>query len=230
MMIQTESGIKVFSFDVDGTLVHQRFADAVWLRGIPEAYAAKECLSFEAAFEVVTGEYDKIGEHNIKWYKIDYWLQKFGLAITREELFTRYEGEVEIYGDVKTVLELLKAAGYELILSSNAATEFIEFQTRSLTNFFSHVFSATSDFQEVKKSNNFYAHVCKILDVDPRAVVHIGDHWVFDFINPRRIGINAYFLDRDHTTQIEAKENEKFVISNLGEVLERLGLLSILTV
>ena len=108
--------------------------------------------------------------------------------------------------------------------------EFIEFQTRSLTNFFSHVFSATSDFQEVKKSNNFYAHVCKILDVDPRAVVHIGDHWVFDFINPRRIGINAYFLDRDHTTQIEAKENEKFVISNLGEVLERLGLLSILTV
>ncbi len=220
MMSQPENGIKVFSFDVDGTLVSQSFADAVWLRGIPEAYAAKEGLSFERAFEYVKREYDKISEHRIEWYRLDYWLQKFGLEITRDELFTRYKGEVKIYEDVQTVLEVLKEAGYELIISSNAATEFVEFQTRPILEFFSHVFSATSDFEEVKKSNIFYAQVCDILDVKPQAVVHVGDHWVFDFLNPREIGITAYFLDRARTEQEKGKKDEKFVVNTLDAILD----------
>lgn len=219
-MTRVENGIKVFSFDVDGTLVNQRFADAVWLRGIPEAYAAKKGLSFEQAFEFVKSEYDKVGEHSIEWYRIDYWLHKFGLEVTRDELFKRYKGKVKIYEDVRTVLEVLKEEGYELIMSSNAATEFVEFQTRPIRKFFSHAFSATSDFGEVKKSHNFYAQVCDILDVQPQAVVHIGDHWVFDFLNPREIGITAYFLDRSETVKIEEKGVEEFVISNLSDILD----------
>ncbi|MFZ2071022.1 MAG: HAD family hydrolase [Halobacteriota archaeon] len=213
-------GIKVFSFDVDGTLVSQRFADAVWLRGIPEAYATKEGLSFELAYEFVKFEYDRIGDHRIEWYRIDYWLRKFGLEITQEELFKRYKGTVKIYDDVAKVLEMLNEKGYELIISTNAATEFVEFQTQPIRKFFSHVFSATSDFGEVKKSNIFYAHVCEILNVKPQAVVHTGDHWVFDFINPREIGINAYFLDRAGNAKIDVKKVEEFVITDLSELLD----------
>ncbi len=214
-----QNAVKVFSFDVDGTLVSQGFADCVWLQGIPLAYAEKEGMGFEQAFEFVTSEYEKIGENRIEWYKIDYWLRKFGLEITREELFRKYEGVIKIYEEVETVLEVLKEEGYELILSSNAATEFVDFQVRPVRKFFSYVFSATSDFGEVKKSNDFYARVCEILDVKPQAVVHTGDHWVFDFINPRRIGINAYYLDRNGNAKADEKE-EEFVISDLNEILD----------
>lgn len=214
-----QNAVKVFSFDVDGTLVSQGFADCVWLRGIPLAYAEKEGMGFEQAFEFVTSEYEKIGENRIEWYKIDYWLRKFSLEITREELFRKYEGEVKIYEEVETVLEVLKEEGYELIISSNAATEFVDFQVRPVRKFFSYVFSATSDFGEVKKSNDFYARVCEILDVKPQAVVHTGDHWVFDFLNPRRIGINAYYLDRNGDGKADEKE-EEFVISDLNEILD----------
>jgi putative hydrolase of the HAD superfamily len=219
---QAREDIKVVSFDVDGTLVSQGFADCVWLQGIPEAYAEKEGLSFERAYEFVKSEYDKIGEHRIKWYNINYWLRKFSLDIPYERLFKKYEDEIKVYEEVEGVLTVLKEEGYDLILSSNAATEFIEFQITPIKKFFSHVFSATSDFGEVKKTNGFFARVCEILDVEPQAVVHTGDHWVFDFINPRKIGITAYYLDRRRSRSRNIKgEDDEFVISNLSEILDK---------
>ena len=219
---QAWEGVKVFSFDVDGTLVSPGFVDCVWLQGIPKAYAEKEGLSFEQAFEYVKSEYDKIGEHRIEWYNIDYWLRKFDLDIPYETLFKKYEDEIMIYEEVESVLTVLKEEGYELILSSNAATEFIEFQIKPIKKFFSHVFSATSDFGEVKKTNGFFARVCEILDVKPQAVVHTGDHWVFDFLNPRKIGITAYYLDRARKRNVkdEVKNDDEFVISDLSELLD----------
>ena len=127
-------------------------------------------------------------------------------------------------------MNVLKEEGYELIISSNAATEFIDFQIKPLKKFFSRVFSATSDFGEVKKSDGYYARVCELLDVKPQAVVHTGDHWVFDFLNPRKIGINAYYLDRKRIRNradeerkgnegIKVKIEDEFVICDLNELI-----------
>jgi len=223
--MRSSDDIEVFSFDVDGTLVSKRFTDAVWLCGIPELYAKKEGLSFEDACKIVKSEYEKVGEENIRWYRIDYWLHKFGLEITAEELFMRYRNEVHIYEEVERVLRVLRETGYELIISSNAAREFIDFQITPIKGFFSHIFSATSDFGEVKKSNSFYTRVCRILEVRPQNMVHIGDHWVFDFLNPRAIGINAYFLDRSgYEFKSKRRQNvndawQEFIISNLADIL-----------
>lgn len=224
-MLRVDSGIKVFSFDVDGTLVSQEFADCVWLRGIPEAYAAKHALSFEHAFEFVKREYDNIGENRIEWYNIRFWLRKFNLKIPYEKLFEKYEAEVKIYTEVESVLKVLKEAGYVLVVNSNAATEFIDFQIQPIRKYFSHVFSATSDFGELKKSNGHYAQVCEILDVKPQEVVHTGDHFVFDFLNPRRIGITAYYLDRSRDAMPDDNGNDEFVISDLNELLDAFELM-----
>lgn len=224
-MLRVDSGIKVFSFDVDGTLVSQEFADCVWLRGIPEAYAAKHALSFEHAFEFVKREYDNIGENRIEWYNIRFWLRKFNLKIPYEKLFEKYEAEVKIYTEVESVLKVLKEAGYVLVVNSNAATEFIDFQIQPIRKYFSHVFSATSDFGELKKSNGHYAQVCEILDVKPQEVVHTGDHFVFDFLNPRRIGITAYYLDRSRDALHDDNGNDEFVISDLNELLDAFELM-----
>ena len=224
-MLRVDSGIKVFSFDVDGTLVSQEFADCVWLRGIPEAYAAKHALSFEHAFEFVKREYDNIGENRIEWYNIRFWLRKFNLKIPYEKLFEKYEAEVKIYTEVESVLKVLKEAGYVLVVNSNAATEFIDFQIQPIRKYFTHVFSATSDFGELKKSNGHYAQVCEILDVKPQEVVHTGDHFVFDFLNPRRIGITAYYLDRSRDAMPDDNGNDEFLISDLDELLDAFELI-----
>ncbi len=221
---KAREAIKVVSFDVDGTLVTPGFVDRFWLDGIPRVYAEKNGLAFEQAVNYVTSEYDRVGEHRIEWYTISYWLQKFDLDIPYQELFTKYQDLIQIYDEVEPVLTALRDAGYDLIVSSNATHEFIDFQIKPLKKFFAHIFSATSDFGQVKKTNGFFARVCAILDIPPQRVVHVGDHWVFDFLNPRKIGITAYYLDRkrkdeDRTAETAKKEAE-FIIGDLYELLD----------
>jgi putative hydrolase of the HAD superfamily len=217
-------GIQVVSFDVDGTLVAPGFVDSFWLDGVPRVYAAKNGIPVEQAVKYVANEYDKVGEHRIEWYTIDYWLQKFDLDISYRELFAKYQDLIHIYDEVEPVLTALRDEGYELVISSNATREFIDFQTKSIKKFFSRVFSATSDFGEVKKSDGFFARVCEILGVKPGAVVHTGDHWVFDFLNPRKIGITAYYLDRNRKEKTpeeeKAEEDSEFIITDLTGLLD----------
>lgn len=221
-----KENIKIISFDVDGTLVREEFVDAVWLQGIPEAYAAKEGISLEEAKEIVKSEYDKVGENAIEWYMLNYWLKKFQLEISEENLFERFKKKVKLYPEVKAVLERLKEKGYELIISSNATRPFIYFQTSPIKKYFFHIFSATSDFFEVKKTKGFYEKICSILGVTPYEVVHVGDHFLFDFLNPRKIGINAFYLNRNREREGGEKEKTKrsmnkneFVINDLSHIL-----------
>ncbi len=50
--------------------------------------------------------------------------------------------------------------------------------------------------------------MCKMLRVEPVEVIHVGDHPVFDFANPREIGINAFLLRRG-VEQGERENSEK---------------------
>jgi putative hydrolase of the HAD superfamily len=85
-----------------------------------------------------------------------------------------------------------------LILTSNAGREFLEVElnTTGLGRYFSQIFSATSDFGEVKKTTHVYDRICRMLGVTPEEIIHVGDHFEFDYLVPRSIGIQAFFLDR----------------------------------
>lgn len=207
--------IKVISFDVDGTLVPSDFINAVWMEGIPSLYAQKHNISFEKAYEIVTKAYDEVGEHRIEWYFLDYWIKRFELNITKEELFNKYKDKVKVYKDAEETIRKLSNR-YKLIISSNAEKDFILFQLKPLLPLFNHIFSATSDFNELKKSREFYERVCKLLNIKPEEMVHVGDHPVFDYLNPREIGINAILLNRN---QHKTNPHNFFTVRNLKEFL-----------
>jgi HAD superfamily hydrolase (TIGR01549 family) len=187
--------IRFISLDMDGTLVNSRFVDKVWMEGIPRLYADKSGLDFPAAKEQVVGEYMKIGSDQLEWYDLKYWIDKFGLEISKEELLETYEDEIETYPEVQEVLDLL-AGNYELVVTSNAAREFIDIELDGLSDYFSETFSATSDFREVKKSPLLYGAVCAHLNAKPIEVLHIGDHYNYDYESPLQAGLDALFLDR----------------------------------
>jgi len=88
---------------------------------------------------------------------------------------------------------------FRLIVLSNAAREFIDVEMRvgGLANYFERVVSATSDFGVVKKSEEFYRRVCDMVAVDLQEMMHVGDHWEFDYQVPKRVGIGALYLDRN---------------------------------
>jgi len=42
--------------------------------------------------------------------------------------------------------------------------------------------------------------ICKKLSIQPQEIVHVGDHKEFDYLSPQKLGINAFYLDRNKTS------------------------------
>jgi putative hydrolase of the HAD superfamily len=205
--------IRVISLDMDGTLVKSRFVDKVWMEGIPSLYAEKAGLDYPAAKEYVIGEYTKIGSDHLEWYDLKYWIDKFGLAISKGELLELYEDEIEIYPEVREALDSL-LENYDLVVTSNAAREFIDIELDGLEDYFRETFSATSDFRDVKKSPLIYGAVCAHMKAKPIEVLHIGDHYSYDYESALDAGLEALFLDR------KGERSGLEVVGDLREAVE----------
>ncbi len=208
---------KVISFDMDGTLVDPEYTEWVWIHGIPTLYAEKMGIPFKEAKEFVINEYLKVGEEELEWYDIKYWFHFFNLGQNWKTLMEQYSDKINVYPDVNHLLERLRSR-VKLVLTSNAGREFIdiEMEVTGLRRYFDQIFSATSDFNQVKKTIGFYKRICQILKVHPYEVVHIGDHYEFDFLVPRSLGIQAYYLDRS------GEKKGEFILKGIDELEEKL--------
>lgn len=210
---------RVISFDLDGTLVDFTYTALVWEVGVPKLYAEKHRISFEEAVSSVTGEYAAVGDSSVKWYDLHYWLQHFGLPAEGPTLMEKHRKEVRLFPEVREVLEALSAR-YELIVVSNAAREFVEVEVNEtgIGKYFSRTFSATSDFRQVKETPEFYHTVCEAIGATPASMVHVGDHYEFDYVVPRKLGMEAYYLDRNGGAR-----NGDFTVRTLKEFVEKIS-------
>ncbi len=207
--------IKVVSFDADGTLVDKQFMDAFWNIGIPREYAKMKGMNFQQAKEEVERRYHEVGDEDIRWYTPEYWFALLGLKITPRKLMEDYRDYLKVYPEAEKVLEEL-ADRYPIVVISNAPREILDFELSSLEGYFAHVFSATTDFREVRKTTDFYSRVCGVLGIKPNELAHVGDHWDFDYVVPRKLGIKTFFLERS------GEKRGAHAISDLEGFLEML--------
>lgn len=205
---------KIISFDVEGTLVTRGFSEVIWEEAVPKLFSEKAGISFNEAKAYVMKEYDKVGEERTEWYDIKYWFNRFGLN-DYEALLNSCKHEIFLYPEVPQVLEKL-SKNYTLIINSNSAREFLNLEVENIRRYFHRVFSAPSDFRQLKKATAVYQKVCDSLKVEPAEIVHVGDRWNDDFVAPRKIGIVAYHLDR------AGQRSDEFVVKDLAEFVDRL--------
>ncbi|MBU2559569.1 HAD family hydrolase [archaeon] len=207
--------IKVLSFDVDGTLVDGRFADMFWNDGVPKLYAEKVGLSFDEAKDYLQGRYDEIGDCDLRWYLPEYWFAELGIDKNPKELVMEYACEIDVFPEVPEVLRKLSEK-YMLVASSNAPRIFLEESIKGLCEYFKHTFSSTTDFGLVKKLPEFYHTLFEVLHIEPSELVHVGDHFEFDYNVPSQAGVKSFFLDRKN------KGNRGHVLRDLSELEGRL--------
>ncbi len=209
-LVNCKKSLKVISFDVDGTLVDLEYNDLIWFKEIPELVAKKKKISFEKSLKFVHEEYTKLGEHNLNWYDINYWISYFHIEISPNKIFEKYETQVQIYPEVIPLLEELKK-NFILIVITAMPREFLVPKMKKLEKYFKFSFSALSDFKELKNSE-IYSKISKALNVYPEQILHIGDHWEFDYLAAQKAGMNAIYLDRSNT------KKGNFVVNNLTEI------------
>jgi putative hydrolase of the HAD superfamily len=202
----------IVSFDLDGTLITNKFADLVWLEGLPELYAKEYSIDFENAKKNLKIEYDKIGDNRVEWYDLGYWFKRLKLKSDWNDLLYTYKDAIRVYSDVSDVLQKLYE-NFDLIITSNAKREFIDMELKetNIKKYFSYIFSSTSDFHEVKKIAEFYLMICDTLDINPNELIHIGDHKKFDYLIPTKVGVTSFYLDRTRSTFGD------FIVSDLYE-------------
>jgi len=187
--------IRHVSLDMDGTLINSKFVDKVWMEGVPILYAERHSMALGPAKEAVVGEYMKVGSDKLEWYDLKHWLDKFDLDVTKEGLLEMYVDEIEAYPEVRDALEGLSER-FNLVVTSNASRDFLDLELEEIGQYFSDVFSATSDFKQTKKSPQVYREVCRRLEAKPLEVLHIGDHYSYDYEAALDAGLDALFLDR----------------------------------
>jgi FMN phosphatase YigB (HAD superfamily) len=60
---------------------------------------------------------------------------------------------------------------------------------------FDKVFSTVSDFNQVKTPES-YLEICRLINIAPDEMAHVGDLWDADYVAPTKAGIRAFHLDR----------------------------------
>lgn len=208
--------MKVISFDADGTLVDHCFVDIFWEKEVPKLYAKRHGISFNEAWEEVRRCYNKIGEEDIRWYLPSYWFKRFELEEKPVEVLKRLKKHVKIFPDSLETIENLYDR-YELIVVSNAPREILEIELEEIKDYFSKIYSCTSQFKEVRKNPEVYLKVCKEIKASPKHLVHVGDHYKFDYEVPRSLGIRSFLIDRKNN--FDGKED---VLRDMRELLQKI--------
>jgi len=204
----------IISFDLDGTLMKPGFGDKVWLEGLPKIYSKHYKIDYHQATSFFKNAYDTIGSDKREWYDLSYWIDKYQLPITPNELLDQYESSIALFDDVEYVLDTL-SKDYILIISSGAMREFIvkELGHTGISHYFSHLFSSTTDTDTVKKDPVFYTMISKNLHRSPQEIIHIGDDFDYDYHSSKLAGFQAYYLNRTK------KSKQPHILSSLNEFL-----------
>ncbi len=210
---------KVISFDADGTVVNSNYVNKFWFQELPKEYAKKKEIEFEEARDDLVELYDEIGDEDIRWYRPEYWFERFDLEPEPGEVIERIREpeNVEFYPDALEVIDKFKD-DYSLIVTSNSPRVFLDYALNEIGDSFEAVYSCVSDFGEVKKDESVYRRVTELLDVRGEEMIHVGDHWRFDYEAPRRIGIETFYIERG---DIDGREDGDGVIEDMREMIER---------
>ncbi|HQI82874.1 MAG TPA: HAD hydrolase-like protein [Deltaproteobacteria bacterium] len=191
------------SFDLDGTLTDLAFVDGVWNEGLPELVAEELGVGVDEAARLCMEAYLSEGDASIKWYRLAFWLERFGLGhVDEDALISAFTGRIRAFEDGLRALRALRERGYPLVLFSNAPRAFLdrEVEQCGLEPFFDTIVSLPDDWDTVKSQEAAFVRLQGLVGTD---VVHVGDHILFDYEVPRRAGLEAYHLWRGKGPRLE---------------------------
>lgn len=120
----------IISFDMDGTIADMNFDNILWQEEIPKLYAEKNKVSFEKAKKLCWNEYCRVGDEDLRWYDVKYWLEHFELKKEWQHLMNDLKHHINLYPEAKEVIKELSKK-HKLIIISNATREFLDLKNRS---------------------------------------------------------------------------------------------------
>lgn len=201
---------RIISFDVDGTLVDQRFNDLIWENDIPALFAQEKNWDVEKAKDFCFSQYKAVGDEDLRWYDIEFWLKRFNISKPAKDILRDREDDIIVYPDVLPVLQELREKDFRIIVITCMPRIFLKEKIHTFDSHFEKVFSTISDFKKVK-SPPIYYRISQLIKASPSDILHIGDHHQLDYQFSLQAGYKSLLIER-------GGKSKDFSISGLEEI------------
>lgn len=224
--------IRAICFDLDNTLwdvwpVIRRAEQAMYdflLARYPQAVATMTIESMREARMRVALEHPQMA-HDFSFLRRQALRQQAlasGCAETMAEeafdVFLRARNEIELYGDTRPALELLRQR-YRLFSASNGNADLTRI---GLAHFFERSIAAR-EVGALKPDPVVYWKVIEGTDLTPHEVLFIGDDPELDVDGARRAGMLPVWINRDDAIWPHGLPPPLYSVKNLHELAHLLG-------
>lgn len=152
---------------------------------------ARESLSHDASEEIsLEAIYDQISA-------------VYGIPATVLAQLAEEERRLEIRlsrprKTAKELFGLAKATGKRIVITSDIYLDESTIRailTKNGYDGYSRLF-VSSTYGVTKRSGNFFPRILDELGIPAKRILHIGDDWTCDYVNPRRYGIRPFFFPK----------------------------------
>jgi 5'-nucleotidase len=161
-------------FDLDGTLLDQRFDNVFWNETVPREIAIQEDSSLEECKDKVYAHYKKV-YGTLDWYSSDFWSKTFNINI--KNLTYQERDKISLHEGSRSLLESLVESGETLFLVTNAHPDIlnIKLDITGLSRYFQAIFSS-HEIGHAKEESLFWEKLISKTGIDAKEAVLIDDN------------------------------------------------------
>lgn len=215
--MKLEINNKCLLFDLDGTLLDQKFDNQFWNHVIPSELSLRSKKPIDlVSQEIQQAYYDVRGTLN--WYCINYWSKKFRLNIF--ELTQKHNAKICVHEGATDLLKSLSLLPVHLYLVTNAHPDIlkVKFEKTNIDKYFNEIFSSHS-FGYPKESIHYWRELLKFLPQNKEDCILIDDNE--DVIETaRNFGIGQCItVTRPDTSQPPNKNDGQLSLMSVSEML-----------
>ena len=215
--MKLEINNKSLLFDLDGTLLDQKFDNQFWNHVIPTELSLRSKKPIDLVNQEIQQAYYNV-RGTLNWYCIDYWSKKFRLNIF--ELTQKHDAKICVHEGATDLLESLSLLPVHLYLVTNAHPDIlkVKFEKTKIDKYFNEIFSSHS-FGYPKESIHYWRELLKFLPQNKEDCILIDDNE--DVIETaRKFGIGQCItVTRPDTTQPPNKNDGQLSLMSVSEML-----------
>lgn len=206
-------------FDMDGTLLDLHFDNQFWLKYVPQQYAIKNGLSFEASEKKLLAKY-KTMEGKLEWYCIDHWSEQLDLNIL--QLKRDCSSMISIRPGVEPLLQKIQQAGKCVILATNAHpdTMHLKLEVSLLHHHFDHLINS-HQLGFPKEQVEFWQELNKKIPYNPKRSLFVDDNLGI-LATAQQYGIRYCLGIKQPDSKGDFKESDDFMVIDRFEELYEL--------
>jgi len=204
--------------DMDGTLLDLAYDNYMWLEHIPQEYARRNEMTFDAACTELYAHFTRM-QGTLEWYCIDHWSEILDLDIL--DLHRQQNQKIGYLSGAREFLQTVADYGIRMLLVTNShqGTLDIKSEVTGVDQFFDHLYTA-HDLGYAKEHQSFWHSLQAAESFDPDKTLFVDDT-VSVLQSAKTYGIKSLVAVTCPDSRRPAKKVEEFVgVERLADLIQ----------